>query len=326
MPLDYTVLILYRPLPDLNADPELGQTIATHETIVAVDEALRAADFVTEIIHVEADIERVLGMYDPRHNVIFNYCDGYHDNPSGYDPITMLYEKMGFAYTGADDRTLSQSQDKAITKAQLVQRGIPTPDYRFFETDDVTGWSIFPALVKPAYLHASMGILPESVVETPEQLQRQVQRILDAFKQPALVEDFIEGNEYRVSIWGNHQLEVLPVTGFYYTPDQRYGLKHFDSKWEETGYKSEVPASTLTPALLERIEGAAKATFQAVGMRDYGGIDMRVRGDQPYVIDPNQNADISPESTFLRAVKAAGGDYSHMVGQIARLASARRPT
>jgi D-alanine-D-alanine ligase len=325
MPPDYKVLILYRPMPDLDADSELQQTIATHETIVAVDEALRAAAFDTHIIHVGDDIEQVLGTYDPRETVIFNYCDGYHDNPSGYDPITQLYEQMGFAYTGADDQTLCQSQDKAITKSQLVQQGIPTPEYRFFDSDDVSAWTVFPAFVKPAHLHASMGILPESVVENRQQLRQQVQRILDEFQHPALVEDFIEGDEYRVSIWGNHKLEVLPVTGFYYMPDQRYGLKHFDAKWDETGYHSEVPASRLTPILQARIEAAAKATFQAVNMRDYGGIDMRVRGDQPYVIDPNQNADISPESTFLRAVKAVGGDYSDMMGQIVRLASARRP-
>jgi D-alanine-D-alanine ligase len=320
MDTDYRVLILYRPAPQTCDEPA-----ATDTTIVAVDEALQTSGFETEIIHVGDDIEQVLADHDPAETVIFNYCDGYHEDSSGYDPITQLYEALGFAFTGADDQTLCESQNKQIAKSRMTRQHIPTPDFRVYETDDADDWTIFPAMVKPVHLHASLGILPESVVETPEQLQRQVQRILDEYGQPAIVEDFIEGDEFRVSIWGNHSLEVLPVTGFYYTPEQRYGLKHYDSKWDETGFFTDVPASRLTPTVHKRIEAIAKATFQAVRMRDYGGIDMRVRDDQPYVIDPNHNADISPESTFLRAVRATGQDYSHMLAQIVRLAAARRP-
>lgn len=324
---DYRVLILYRPFTALS-ETQFEQTIATHETIRAVDEALQKAGFETQILLVGDDIEAVLRSHDRRTHVIFNYCDGYHDNPSGYDPITQLFEALGFAYTGADDKTLCGSQDKTLCKKQLVEQGIPTPEYRFFADDDVSEWTLFPALVKPAYLHASMGILPESVVEDAEQLRHQIRRILDEFHQPALVEDFIEGNEFRASVWGNHTLETLPIVGFYYqlNAQHRYGLKHYDSKWDETGYATDVPASRLTPVLQSRIEAVAQAAFRAVNMRDYGAIDIRVRGEQPYVIDPNQNPDISPESNFLRAIRAAGKDYPDMLAGIVRLAAARRPS
>lgn len=319
---EYHVLILYRPFSELTHSQTLTPS-AADETIQLVDESLQSVGLTTEILLVGNDYEQVLGDYDPRTTLIFNYCDGYHETPTGYDPITRTFEAMGFAFTGADDETLWAAQDKATTQAQLVRHGIPTPQYRIYDSDDVGDWDIFPAFVKPARLHASLGILPESVVETSAQLRQQVQRLLDEFGQPALVEDFIEGSEFRVSLWGDHHLEVLPLVGFHY-PDRQYGFKDYTTKWDEIGLQVEAPAR-VRPAMKTRLEAMAKATFHAVRMRDYGGIDIRVRGEQAYVIDPNQNPDISTESSFLRSIHAAGLDYSAMLARIVRLAAQRMP-
>jgi hypothetical protein len=52
---------------------------------------------------------------------------------------------------------------------------------------------------------------------------------------------------------------------------------------------------------------------------------VRVRDGQPYIIDANANADISEVSNFLRTARAAGHDYSTMLGKIVRLAAQRLP-
>jgi D-alanine-D-alanine ligase len=171
-----------------------------------------------------------------------------------------------------------------------------------------------------------MGILPESVVETPGQLRQQVERILDEHQQPALVEDFIEGDEYRVSVWGNHELEVLPLVRYHFTPSaaRPYGFKDYETKWEEMGLRAEIPAK-INARLRRRIETVAKAAFRAVGIRDYGGFDIRVRGERPYVIDANHNPDISDESSFFRSIRVVGSDYSLLAGRIVQLAAERRP-
>ncbi len=322
---DYQVLILYRPTGVL-ACTELQSGDAADDTVQIVNDGLRAAGIDTQILLVGEDIECVLAGYDPRRTVIFNYCDGYHADESGYDPITQIYERLNLAYTGADDQTLYQAQSKAFTKAQLVKHGVPTPAYRIFDSDHLDGWRLFPALVKPAQMHASMGIYPDSVVENPQQLQRQVQRMLDEYQQAALVEDFLEGGEYRVSVWGNGKLEVLPFIGYEYLPitGRSYSFKDYQTKWDETNLVVNIPAR-VSPQLTEQIEALARAAFRAVGMRDYGGIDLRLRGETAYVIDPNQNPDISTDSSFYRAVLASGGDYSTLVTRIVQLAAERRP-
>lgn len=323
MPTPDLILIAFRPFTDIT-DPELLQTIANDDTIRMAQEALIADGLHAEILHVGDDIETRLRAYDPRRTLIFNYCDGFADNPSGYDPVTSTFEALGFAFTGADDATLRWSQDKALAKARLVGAGIPTPKYAIFNAvNEIHDWTLFPALVKPAHQHGSLGITPQSVVHSPAELQEQVRRIVEDWQQPALVEDFIEGDEYRVSVLGNGDaLDILPLMRIRYHAAE--GLKDFDTKWLEIGITIDVPVE-VSPLLRERIQQAARAAFRAVDMRDYGGIDLRVRGEQPYIIDPNQNPDISEVSNFLRMSRAVGIEYPALLGRIARLAAARLP-
>ncbi|MEZ4669402.1 MAG: ATP-grasp domain-containing protein [Anaerolineae bacterium] len=324
MSLPLTVVIVYRPFTQLLSE-DVSYTVATDENIKAAQDALTSAGLTTHIIHVDDDIESVLGVYDPASTVIFNYCDGFADNPSGYDPITQVFERLGFAFTGADDATLQWSQDKAITKQRLTRNNIPTPAYQIYDNSHMNGWSLFPALVKPARQHGSLGISSHCVVETHAELQQQVERVLDEWKQPALVEDFIEGDEYRVSMIGNGKLEMLPLMRVSpCVPGQRYAVLDYETKWDEERARYDRQVQ-LDPRIYKRIMAAAKASFYAVDMRDYGAVDIRMRGDQAYVLDPNQNPDISDYSYFLWVAEGAGYDYSKMLARIVQLAAARLP-
>lgn len=320
----YQLLILYRPsnpleqsqfLTNANSDP----------TVQLVDSALHKEGFDTRIILVGEDIEAVLRRYDPASTVIFNYCDGYHDGHSGYDPITRLYESLGFAYTGADDSTLLQACDKSIAKAQLMRHSIPTPAYRVFEDSHVSDWDLFPAIVKPNGYHASYGITQKAVVHSHQELKQQVEYLLEEWQQAALVEDFIGGQEYRVSLWGNAELEVLPLMSVHYpqAADPSLAFQDYDTKWDESRMHFEIPAR-VKPHVKTHIEKVAKATYRATGMRDYGGIDLRLRGDVPYILDPNHNPDISEVSYIVRMAATLGYDYGGVLARIVRLAATRR--
>ncbi len=320
----YQILILYRP-SHLLQESEFLTNEASDETVQLVDQALQKEGFDTKIVLVGEDIEEVLRRYDTTSTVIFNYCDGYHDGPRGYDPITRLYESLGFAYTGADDNALLQGCKKSIAKAQLVHKGIPTPFYRVYTNSDVSDWSLFPAIVKPNGYHASYGITQKALVQTPHELKRQVEYLREEWQQDALVEDFIGGQEYRVSLWGNGELEVLPLMSVHYpeAPDPSLAFQDYDTKWADFGVDFEVPAQ-VAPSVKDRIEKVAKATYCATGMRDYGGIDLRLRGDMPYILDPNHNPDISDDSFIVWMAAPLGYDYGGVLARIVRLAAMRR--
>ncbi|PKN85847.1 MAG: hypothetical protein CVU51_08030 [Deltaproteobacteria bacterium HGW-Deltaproteobacteria-1] len=120
-------------------------------------------------------------------------------------------EMLGFTFTGADSETLALSQDKYRVKVLLEQAGIPTPAWRIFHDGEPCAWDRFPAIVKPMNEHCSAGITRESVVLNQTELENRILFILDTYQQPAMVEDFIDGREFHVSVWGNEKLTVLPV-------------------------------------------------------------------------------------------------------------------
>jgi D-alanine-D-alanine ligase len=53
-------------------------------------------------------------------------------------------------------------------------------------------------------------------------------------------------------------------------------------------------------------------------------VDIRVRGEQPYILEVNPNCAIAPDAGYPREALAAGYDYGAMVEQIALFAAGRR--
>jgi D-alanine-D-alanine ligase len=326
--VSYRVIILHRPLKFTN--PSLTVTVVTEEYIQRFESALQEAGFDARLVDVLDDIEDVLQTFDPRSTLIFNCCEGTDDDPNGYDPITGLLEKYGFGYTGASDPVLAWSHDKANMKARLVEHGIPTPKYAICHNGIPQAWDTFPALVKPANQHGSFGITRASVVDSPESLAAQVKDVHETWKKAALVEDFIDGMEIRVYMLGNDEIEVLPLYATYYDamPDYHDHLFGYENKWGEESANA-LLTYALPPKLPDDLQAlivkAAVDGYRACEARDYGTVDIRVRDGIPYVLDVNQNPDISDGYSFADAAKAGGYDYPTLLAKIVRYAAERLP-
>jgi D-alanine-D-alanine ligase len=281
-------------------------------------------------IAVYRDIPTALKQLNPREHVIFNWCEGLDGDPNNYEAVPPILEELGFAYTGAGAWSLAASQHKAVTKQVLLENKIPTPVSKVYDRAVLNGWRRYPAIVKPANEHCSFGITPESVVDSAQQLKERVQYVIDTWKGPALVEDFIDGPEYNVSIWGGGDLTVLPLAAIDYSDfdDYHQRLCSFDAKWNPdsdayrlTGVKCPAPVDAV---LKRRIEKVAVNAFRALQLRDYGRVDLRVRNGVPYVLDVNANPDITMEGGFARSARVAGYDYGQMTARILDFAAARR--
>jgi D-alanine-D-alanine ligase len=328
MRVTFQVVVLHRPLTF--SDPSLIETVMTEQTIEYFDAALKTAGLDPLVLPVGDDIARDLDQFDHTRTVYFNCCEGIDDDPNGYDPITALLEELGCVFTGAADPVLVRSFHKGDMKTRLVGNNIPTPEYALCTDGDSRGWDIFPALVKPVNQHGSFGISRASVVDTPEQLEARVRHVYDCWKQPALVEDFIDGPEYRVFILGNGHLEILPLYATYYdaAPDYHDHLWGYDNKWTEHG-TNDILRYALPPTLdadvQARIETAALDGYRVCEARDYGAVDIRVRDGIPYVLDVNQNPDITDGGSFAQAAAACGCSYPELLAKIVLLASQRLP-
>jgi len=264
-------------------------------------------------------------------DLVINLCESLGGDSRGEMLVPGLLDLLGLPYTGSGPLTLALALHKDKAKLVLEGCGVPTPEHGLVERPGE--WEelvhLLPAIVKPVREDASIGIDRLSVVRTPEELARVCQRVLERHQQPALVERYIEGRELNVGLFGAPP-EVLPIAEIDFSqlaPDHPR-IVTYAAKWDESApeYRDTPPVRcALEPAVHERVVGVARAAFEALGLRHYGRVDMRLAADgTPYVIEVNPNCDLSPIAGFARAASFAGIDYPALVWRLVQLATQPR--
>jgi D-alanine-D-alanine ligase len=277
------------------------------------------------------DLPSLLRQFDPDDYVVLNWCEAIPGISHSDYRVAQMLEDSGFTFTGACADALAFSWDKPRVKERLTQHGITIPRWRLYSRAQKDGWNCFPAIVKASLEHSSVGISTESVVLSPDEMEHRIEYVLDTYAQPAIVEDFIDGREFYVPVFGDGDPHILaPVEmdyGFFQDVHQR--LCTFDAKFTPGSNQYEeinarVPAD-LTPYEYAQLERICLAAFTAVQCRDYARMDVRLRDGIFYVIDVNPNADISADASIARAAAAEGYTYGQMISHLITLAAERHP-
>ncbi len=326
-----------RDLPVLlihNVDPAWTptETRDAEQDVDTLAEALKGIGHPVELLPVpDEHLDDALEPYDLRKHVVFNWCEELPGVPRSEPEVTAILERLGFVFTGSSFDVLSLSHDKPRVKRLLEAWNIPTPPWTVYDRADANGWNIFPGIVKAAYEHCSIGIAPESVVYSTAELERRIEYILDVHKQPALVEEFVNGREFLASAWGNGTVTMLPVAELDYgePADLRDRVFTYDAKYVAGSYLNErinvrLPAD-LDPSALADLERIVLTTYRITGCRDYGRIDVRLRDGVFFVFDVNPNPDINPETSLTSAAAEEGYTYGEMGSRIVNLAAVRHP-
>jgi len=284
---------------------------------------------VTFVPILDDDIDSHLGSFDPDECIIFNWCESLPGIEHSEWLVAKRLEMLGFTFTGAGSDTLALMQDKYKVKSLLDQAGIPTPAWRTFHRDETINWHNFPAIVKPTYEHCSAGITSDAVVLNKTELQSRITFILDTYNQPALVEDFIDGREFHVSVWGNGKLTVLPAAEMDFSCFQNIKdrLCTYDAKFIP-GSSHYERIKTLLPAPLnskekQMLEKVCCEAYRVLKCRDYARMDVRLRDNVFYMLDVNPNADISIDASMACAAEVAGISYGEMGDRIVQFAASR---
>ncbi|MBI4864956.1 MAG: ATP-grasp domain-containing protein [Candidatus Riflebacteria bacterium] len=262
-------------------------------------------------------------------DVVFNLCEGI-DGDEHHEPlITHLMEFLGVPFTGGDTRALADSNNKYRAKQILAAEGVPTPrSVLVRDLIDLGRFDIkFPVIVKPVQENASLGITQESVAYAPADLVGPVTQVLEKYRQPALVEQYIEGREFNVAILGGRKPWVLPISEVDYSslPEGLPRILFYEAKWiEDSPLFQKTPIvcpARLTPRLADEIKKIALEAYVALGCSGYARVDMRVsRRGKPYVIEVNCNPSLAPEAGLARSARVAGLTYPMLVETIVRLA------
>jgi D-alanine-D-alanine ligase len=246
-----------------------------------------------------------------------------------------VYDLFGIPYTGAGTMALGIALNKAVSKAIFEAYDIPTPRFRSFEPGELPSDDIplqFPLIVKPLREDASIGIDNNSIVSDLAALKERVVFVHREFNQPALVEEYIDGRELNVAVLADEHgtFRTLPISEITFDsmPPGNPRIVSYEAKWVEESplYKTTIP---VCPADIdERTAAHARAialkAANAVGLRDYGRIDMRLRDDGAlFVLEANPNPDISLDAGFMRACQTSGLTHTQAINCIASQAVAR---
>ncbi|MFH1912516.1 MAG: ATP-grasp domain-containing protein [Pseudomonadota bacterium] len=333
MPLDIDpqkvpVVLLYNLDPSWTSQEKEEATLLSSQLGQAVSQVGHPVAMVPVS---DSDLSAALRPFDPSSHIVFNWCENLPATPRSESLVAQILESLGFVFTGAGGRALTLAQDKRAMKEILSKAGIPTPTWRLYDRPQADGWNRFPAIVKAANEHSSEGLTRESVVMNEEELSARVAYVLKTYDQPALVEDFIDGREFHVSLWGNGTIDMLPPAEMDFSQFKNVHdrLCTYDAKFVP-GSESYEGIKTLLPALLgaddlRTLKRVCQAAYRAIGCRDYGRIDLRIRDGVFYVLDVNPNADISADASLACAAELAVYSYGEMGSRIVRLAANRHP-
>ena len=331
------VLVVHnRDFEHSQQDPENGSRADVSGTANDVVSALGRAGLVVESLGIDEDLMgamSAIGAFAP--DVVFNLCESLSGDARFEPLLPMLLERAGLAYTGSPPLTLGLALHKHKAKGVLRAAGVPVPEAVCLATPDVTSVALpFPLIVKPSREDASVGITSKSVVHDRVELGRQVAAVIARYRQPALVEQYIEGREIYVSMLGRRDggVDLLPLheIDFSEMPAGQPRIVSYAAKWEETSpeYRGTKPVrcAPLPDDVAARIASIARTAFAAMELRDYGRLDVRLANDgTPYAIDVNPNCDLSEASGgFARAGRAAGLGYDELCRRIVDLAFGRR--
>jgi D-alanine-D-alanine ligase len=157
-----------------------------------------------------------------------------------------------------------------------------------------------------------------------DELRKQVAYIISTYKQPALIEEFISGQEFTVAIVGNDPPEAMPVVqikidGKLHLNDKFYTFARITSNRLEY-----ICPAKISQELKEKLSKLALKTYNAVECRDFGRVDFRVDNEgKPYVLEINPLPSLSTEDVFKLVAETAGGSYEEIIGKILKSALAR---
>jgi D-alanine-D-alanine ligase len=331
------VLVLYNQ-PVLPPDhPDYLSEIDVVETVGEVEKVLPPDQYITERFGYARDPRLLLDKFAAwKPDAVFNLFEGEADRSETEIYNAGLMEWAGVPFTGAGSLGQAIGRDKVRTKYLLRGAGVPNPPFAVVDRPPAAPWlHPWPAIVKPAYTDASIGIDQGSVVTTEPQLDARVTHVFDRFGGPVLIEQYIPGRELQIHLFddpADGRLLVMPAAEIVFedASDQSlWPIYSYPAKWDERSAEFKrsrlVGGITLPSPLRERVEEMCIAAYRLVGLRDYGRVDLRVTAaGEPYVLEVNPNPHLN-SLILVEGLKAMGRDFGGFVRGLVVNALRRSP-
>jgi D-alanine-D-alanine ligase len=310
----------------------LTRTLDRKEVEDEVAEALHKLGHHATLHVLDGSIKSLHALARVDCDLVFNLAESFAGNDTADHCIAAYLELVGKRFTGSGSHGLLYAQDKGVAKKILEFHGIETPVFArsYRGRLDFSHDLEFPVIVKPAREDGSIGIEFNAVVSSIRELMERIDWLHANFDSPVLIEEYVEGREMYVAVLGNENPVALPVVELDLSrlPEGRPRIAGAEVKWGKgTGVyrdtKSAV-ADNLPDDVASLLQTTALAVYQALELRDYARIDMRLRPDgRVAVIEANPNPWLASRAEFAMAARKAGRPYAQLIQEIVDLALGR---
>jgi D-alanine-D-alanine ligase len=316
-------------------DPRLPDTVKRggefnpedHDTIRRLKDALsELKNYKFRYLDNHATLDRDLS--ELRTDLVFNLCDeGYNNDPFKELHVPAMLEALDLPYTGAGPPALAACYDKGLVRAVAMTLDVPVPLETHVRPGDqgATLPGVFPALLKPNFGDSSQGITKEAVVSNEKALLDYLDKLRVAFpKRPVLVQEYLTGSEYSVTLVGNPDqgLRALPILEVDFTKldPSLPKILGYESKWEpDSPYWTQVSYHEADlPELQQQqlVEHSARL-FERLGCKDYARFDFRADSKgEIKLLEVNPNPGWCWDGKVNLMAGFSGMRYSELLGQI----------
>ncbi|OGS22026.1 MAG: hypothetical protein A3J83_05255 [Elusimicrobia bacterium RIFOXYA2_FULL_40_6] len=232
-----------------------------------------------------------------------------------------VFELYDIPYSGSDAFTMGLTLDKTMAKKILQYHGLKTPNFvTVSSVDELSPKKFklrFPIIVKPSQEGTSKGLSRESFCTNFTQLKKRVEWLLENYKQPALIEEFIVGYEFTIPVIGNNPGKVLPIVQTAISGKLDLGEDFYtQARVDSTDIKYICPAE-IDKELEEKINALVLDSYKVLGCKDLSRIDIRVDyNNDPYFLECNPLPNLGKIDVFPIVATAMGITYEELLCRI----------
>ena len=322
--------------------PDAGAEFDRMETIQAIRSAIESDGHVTSFLPADSNLPERLKKFYP--DICFNIAEGMGGDAREAQ-VPALLEMLHVPYTASRVLANAVALDKTMTKRIWRDMDLPTASFQEFATGEepLSSHLTFPLFVKPAREGTGMGMDGGSIVYDEQQLRNRVRYVIETYRQPALVEDYLPGREFTVGVLGRadaaryslrpdlyaadgfHRFPILEVEASSSVTPGVYGNLAKTLHEGDAGIPDFICPADVEPVLAQKLQDLAIRGHLAVGAVDVSRLDFRLdAAGEPRLIEINSLPGLSPGFSDLCVIAQAEGiTYQEIILEILYLGASR---
>lgn len=255
---------------------------------------------------------------DPRARIVYTTAEaGTGSGRRALIPALCRLLDVPIMNCGAHAATLVRHKYHAY--CVLVEAGVRIPRTWQYKA---SGWESergpadgLRVIVKPVYESMGIGVTDESVRIVDSEFEGFVADRVERFGQPAIVQEFVTGEEVAVPVArvGEKTVALPPISQLrssgdpYWSEPKTFRDEHVVRDLSHAPYR----ASSVQVTAMRR---AAAAAFDALEMKGVGRIDFRVDADgRAWVFDTNGEPPPLPKTSWSAAMEMLGFEMSDLL-------------